>query len=700
MTAQTAVRVDTPTRGNDGRSLISGTGAPTADTGRIGDIYVDKLNKQLYGPKTGAGWGAASSLGGDKGWSPEFSVATDSARRVLRVAGWQGGDGTEPASGQYVGATGLVSDIADAVDIRGPEGVADLPVESSTYVGDAGAVTVDTTDEVTRVHDGTTPGGVPGARRDRVGFHVPTLTGAGSVDIPDDVGSFRTAGYSAVGSGGALYVEQESEPLEVGTASLAKAYISNKWWLWSDDFVMPEKFGGKGDDVDEDTAALMDCVDYINRQPGRGNLFLNPYSAGYRVADTLAFQGQRKSISTPGGSRGRLIHMEADAPIITIGDGSNNIRVANLRLEREVTATFGGDGVAVLGTTSNCLIDQVYAVEQYNGFLLHSTDIGFVTHCRAEECTNDGFRQVNIGIGLQWHLLGFNYALRCDANGFSIQNANPGDLIDSTGTVGRIVGGYTFQNGGYAVIVVGTGSVPLYNFSCIRGIFGDDTSGGVLLNSYGGHHDIRENFFEREEVGVEVTQNNQYVDISRNRIREMQSYGILVDALDAEVHGNTVYSCGQDTGLTSAERSGIRVNGNATAASLIGNSSINNGGHGVISQGTNVYLDSNDLRGNAGDPLNVAGGNVLLGTNAGVAARTRGSTTTTTDGSGNFVVAHGCLGTPTTVSAIAVGATPYIVNLTNISSTELTFRVSDAAGSPVASTSVTLSWQAASTYEI
>jgi len=59
---------------------------------------------------------------GDKGWSPVFSIVSDSARRVLQVTDWVGGAGTKPATGSYVGPTGLVSDIAQAVDIRGPAG--------------------------------------------------------------------------------------------------------------------------------------------------------------------------------------------------------------------------------------------------------------------------------------------------------------------------------------------------------------------------------------------------------------------------------------------------------------------------------------------------------------------------------------------------------------------------------------------------
>lgn len=59
---------------------------------------------------------------GNDGWSPILSIVPDSDRRVLRVADWTGGEGTKPATGSYIGASGFVVAIGDAVDIRGAIG--------------------------------------------------------------------------------------------------------------------------------------------------------------------------------------------------------------------------------------------------------------------------------------------------------------------------------------------------------------------------------------------------------------------------------------------------------------------------------------------------------------------------------------------------------------------------------------------------
>lgn len=64
-----------------------------------------------------------AGVAGTNGWSPVLAVVTDGERRVLGVSGWTGGTGSPPASGLYVGASGLVSDIAEGVNIRGAAGV-------------------------------------------------------------------------------------------------------------------------------------------------------------------------------------------------------------------------------------------------------------------------------------------------------------------------------------------------------------------------------------------------------------------------------------------------------------------------------------------------------------------------------------------------------------------------------------------------
>ncbi len=53
--------------GKDGNLFYYGNGAPAANVGNVGDMYLDKTASELYGPKTASGWGTGKSLIGAKG---------------------------------------------------------------------------------------------------------------------------------------------------------------------------------------------------------------------------------------------------------------------------------------------------------------------------------------------------------------------------------------------------------------------------------------------------------------------------------------------------------------------------------------------------------------------------------------------------------------------------------------------------------
>lgn len=75
--------------GADGCTLLSGTTAPAAGTGKDCDFYLRTTNSDLYGPKTSGAWGSATSIKGATG-----------------AAGSNGTNGTN-------GTNGLTSNAAD-----------------------------------------------------------------------------------------------------------------------------------------------------------------------------------------------------------------------------------------------------------------------------------------------------------------------------------------------------------------------------------------------------------------------------------------------------------------------------------------------------------------------------------------------------------------------------------------------------------
>lgn len=53
--------------GKDGSRIFAGDGPPSNSLGKKGDYYLDRDNYDLYGPKTGSGWGTPINLQGPKG---------------------------------------------------------------------------------------------------------------------------------------------------------------------------------------------------------------------------------------------------------------------------------------------------------------------------------------------------------------------------------------------------------------------------------------------------------------------------------------------------------------------------------------------------------------------------------------------------------------------------------------------------------
>jgi hypothetical protein len=71
-----------------------------------------------------------------------------------------------------------------------------------------------------------------------------------------------------------------------------------------------------------------------------------------------------------------------------------------------------------------------------------------------------------------------------------------------------------------------------------------------------------------------------------------------------------------------------------------------------------------------------------------------GAISTSTDASGDIVVAHGMGTTPTSVQVTVTGTTPYVVTVHTIGGTNFTVRFFDTSGAAVASTAVTATWHA------
>ena len=122
------------------QALVKGDKGDVGATGATGErgLQGERGERGLKGDvgATGSnGVQGIQGLAGNNGWSPVLASTTDGDRRVMFISNWVGGTGEAPSTGQYIGGTGLVSDISLAVDFRGVQGLQGLKGDK----GDTGA---------------------------------------------------------------------------------------------------------------------------------------------------------------------------------------------------------------------------------------------------------------------------------------------------------------------------------------------------------------------------------------------------------------------------------------------------------------------------------------------------------------------------------------------------------------------------------
>ncbi|WP_225784262.1 hypothetical protein [Xenophilus sp. Marseille-Q4582] len=191
--AAATITVGTVTTGAPGSSA-SVTNAGTS-VAAVLDFVIPRGDKGDKGDKGDTGDTGAAGADGADGWAPILATVADGARYVHQVADWTGGTGTKPATGDYIGPTGLVSDIASAVNIRGAAGAG-----SGDVSGPAGA-----TDGHVALFDGATgkllkDGGALGtaAAADTADFATASQGALAATAVqPSDLAAVATSGAYA-----------------------------------------------------------------------------------------------------------------------------------------------------------------------------------------------------------------------------------------------------------------------------------------------------------------------------------------------------------------------------------------------------------------------------------------------------------------------------------------------------------------------
>jgi hypothetical protein len=101
--------------------VLAGNGAPTGSLGNIGDLYLDQVNSDLYGPKTLDGWGTPVdlNLGPTGATGPQVTGPTGSTGAASTVTGPTGAQGNTGPTGS-TGAASTVTGPTGSTGSTGP----------------------------------------------------------------------------------------------------------------------------------------------------------------------------------------------------------------------------------------------------------------------------------------------------------------------------------------------------------------------------------------------------------------------------------------------------------------------------------------------------------------------------------------------------------------------------------------------------
>lgn len=182
--------------GADGKTVLSGTGAPAAGLGTNGDFYLDTAASRLYGPKTGGAWGSGVVLIGPTG-APGAAGAAGADGKTVRSGSGAPAAGLGVDGDFYIntaantiygpkasGAWGSPTSLVGPTGGTGPQGPAGVATATAPATYDPATQTVG-------VSVGTTAGTAAAGNDAR--FHDAVTLGASVADVLDLTGQVLSA---------------------------------------------------------------------------------------------------------------------------------------------------------------------------------------------------------------------------------------------------------------------------------------------------------------------------------------------------------------------------------------------------------------------------------------------------------------------------------------------------------------------------
>lgn len=357
-----------------------------------------------------------------------------------------------------------------------------------------------------------------------------------------------------------------------------------------------------------DKTPTQNCAAFANPQAKGRTIHLGDgdYQINCTINTTPTDVTQRTmNIVGNGPDRTRIVNTTANLPSISVPPYTSYVRFSNFTLTRTATAVAGGDGIVTGDNTTRFMISDVWSEKNYNGFLLRTTDEGYLQNLKANNNINDGFLfqnadHTNTGQKpQQWQFLGRTYSVINGGYGFRII-CDASGLPTNTNTqmvAGDWDGLSSFANGASAFGAFGDAKCPIQDIRLRNFFFGsDNTSGGTVaemyFDTYGYNHVIGSGIIEESSAGILVTANNVDIHIVGTKISDTGGTAITSGAPRTFIDGISNRAAGVNTTLPPEQRVAVYLSG---PDSTIKSSYLRGGTYGVAVAPTAVRAELNSL---------------------------------------------------------------------------------------------------------
>jgi len=356
----------------------------------------------------------------------------------------------------------------------------------------------------------------------------------------------------------------------------------------------------------------------INAAVATGRCAVYIPAGTYRVSSTLTIANDKVSLIGAGRNATTITANTAAVPVITLTSGITYVTIRGMTLSRSVAATAGGNGITATGVYEGIFIHDMIIDQQHDGLALGAASSAKVRDVLVRKCINDGIllQTTSGNASMQWNIEDV-LVVQCGNHGFAVV---PG-AGQTTISLGEWINVQTYGNSGCGITLAGAVGCPIQGLRISSGFLGEDGNSELLMDTYGGLHEIRNLFCElagrnptgptlataasHAGNGVEITPNNTDVHLT-NVIATGNSYnGIQSQATQTLINGckttsNGAAAVGGSQNGISIPAGRVMINGCRSgdgALQLYGVSLAAGAGNAVI---------GNDLEGNATLPIVVS----------------------------------------------------------------------------------------------